>query len=86
MNFFQLLLCNSTCAAKPRNWSTCYNAAARGHLEVLQWAREHGCAWEDQVYENDLDLSEMDMSTNCCAIAASAGHLAVLKWWGGAGY
>jgi hypothetical protein len=55
--------------------------------ECKPLAREHGCAWEDVVYEDDipgLDLSEHDMSTNCCAIAASAGHLEVLKWWGGA--
>jgi len=39
-------------------------AAAGGHPEVLQWAREHGCrcyVWT-------------------CHNAAARGHLAVLKW------
>ena len=55
----------------------CARAAAGGHLEALQWAREHGCP-----------LSEWS-----CQYAASGGHLAVLQWarlyhcpWGSACY
>jgi hypothetical protein len=35
-----------------------------GHLEILKWARENGCPW------NELT----------CASAARGGHLTVLKW------
>jgi hypothetical protein len=33
-------------------------------MEVLRWAREHGCIWDEQT----------------CASAAEDGHLEVLKW------
>ena len=39
-------------------------AARGGHLEVLQWAREHDCPWNDKT----------------CHAAARGGHLAVLRW------
>jgi hypothetical protein len=39
-------------------------AAGGGHLEVLQWAREHGC----------------EMNELTCAYAAEGGHLDVLRW------
>jgi hypothetical protein len=35
-----------------------------GHLEVLKWARENGCPWDE----------------NTCAWAAERDHLEVLKW------
>merc|ERR1719321_1049053 len=35
-----------------------------GHLAVLQWARAHGCPWDEYM----------------CAYAAKKGHLEVLKW------
>ena len=27
------------------NSSICSNAALKGHLEVLKWARQNGCPW-----------------------------------------
>ena len=42
----------------------CTEAAAGGHLAVLQWAREQGCHW----------------GYSTCAAAAGGGHLAVLQW------
>ncbi|KAK3240147.1 hypothetical protein CYMTET_50003 [Cymbomonas tetramitiformis] len=39
-------------------------AAGGGHLEVLQWAREHGCPRDART----------------CAFAAGGGHLEVLQW------
>ena len=42
----------------------CIIAAKHGHLEVLQWAREHGCPWNEWT----------------CARAAQNGHLEVLQW------
>ncbi|CAN0123573.1 unnamed protein product, partial [Hapterophycus canaliculatus] len=39
-------------------------AAERGHLAVLQWARDNDCPWGGQV----------------CVGAAKGGHLAVLQW------
>nr|UDO47194.1 ankyrin repeat [Pandoravirus massiliensis] len=38
--------------------------AARGHLEVLRWARKNKYPWDDRV----------------CTEAARRGHLEVLKW------
>lgn len=38
--------------------------AKRGHLAVLQWARENGCPWDEHT----------------CSAAVSAGQLAVLQW------
>ena len=35
-----------------------------GHLEVLRWARQHGCPW----------------GFGTCEAAAMGGHLEVLKW------
>lgn len=42
----------------------CWKAARGGHVEVLKWLRERGCAW--------------DAST--CSAAARGGHLDALKW------
>ncbi len=39
-------------------------AAHGGHLEVLKWARTHGCPWDART----------------CANAAYGGHLKVLQW------
>jgi len=52
-------------------------AAKGGHLEVLIWAREHGCLWDETMY---------DVDTDCSSLAASGGHLEVLKWLRGHGY
>ena len=40
------------------------SAAEGGHLEVLQWAHQNGCPWDEQT----------------CAEAARGGHLEVLQW------
>ena len=54
INCFQYLLSISACAA----------SAWGGNLEVLQWAREHGCEWDSRA----------------CMYAAAGGHLEVLQW------
>ena len=46
------------------NSFTCWYAARKGHLDVLQWARANGCPW----YEN------------MCKEAVRGGHLEVVKW------
>ena len=43
---------------------TSADAAFGGHLEVLKWARENDCPWDEET----------------CAGAAAHGHLEVLKW------
>ena len=50
---------------------TCAEAAEGGYLEVVTWAREHGCPWEEDIEGSNRD---------CCAYAAGGGHLEVLKW------
>jgi hypothetical protein len=44
---------------------TCLGAAAGGHLQVLQWARERHCPWDENA-----------IRTN----AASRGHVDMLRW------
>jgi hypothetical protein len=46
-------------------------AAQGGNLEVLRWAREHGCPW-DETEGIHPGLSG----------AALAGHLQVMRWAG----
>ena len=68
-------------------------AARGGHLEVLQWAREHGhgCRWDTAVCEyaargGHLEMlrwaREHDCPWNALVFeyAAWGGHLEVLKW------
>jgi hypothetical protein len=43
---------------------TCADAAGGGHLEVLKWARENDCPWDELT----------------CVSAAKHGHLEVLQW------
>ena len=42
---------------------TCAYAAEGGHLEVLQWARENDCPWDEET----------------CTYAARGGHLEMLQ-------
>ena len=42
----------------------CEIAAEYGHLEVLKWARQNGCPWDEMT----------------CSFAADGGYLEVLKW------
>jgi hypothetical protein len=42
----------------------CPNAAWGGHLDVLKWAREHHCPWDE----------------NTCMKAAESARLEVLHW------
>ena len=57
-----------------RRWgaSVCASAAVGGHLEVLIWARDQGCLWEEDIEEKQ--------GLDCCCLAAGNGHLEVLQW------
>jgi hypothetical protein len=74
-------------------WSskTCEWAAARGHLETLMWARDHGCRWCERTSSmaaknGHLDVLIWARDHGCswdeatCYNAALNGHLDVLKW------
>mmetsp|Transcript_15679 Transcript_15679/g.35307 ORF Transcript_15679/g.35307 Transcript_15679/m.35307 type:complete len:105 (-) Transcript_15679:63-377(-) len=43
---------------------TCTYAPTEGHLEILKWARAHGCPWDEST----------------CSLASDGGHLEILKW------
>ena len=69
----------------------CLVAAFNGHLAVLQWARVHGCPWDEstcsRVAKNGhLAVLQWARAQGCrwdgttCAYAAMNGHLEVLKW------
>ena len=63
-------------------------AAEGGHLSVLQWAREHGCPWDE--WTCNLKGAPGGVGVGAGAplpvglhheySAASGGHLAVLQW------
>ena len=36
-------------ARLPVDAATCARAVAGGHLEVLHWAREHDCPWDQRI-------------------------------------
>ncbi|KAG5181337.1 hypothetical protein JKP88DRAFT_157952 [Tribonema minus] len=59
---------HAACRAAPggggHDADVCAAAAAGGHMDVLQWARGAGCAWDERV----------------CAHARVNGHLEVLRW------
>ena len=71
--------------------STCAVIARGGHLEVLRWAREHGCKWDtatcsDAAWGGHLEVLRWAREHDCpceertCAKAAEGGHLEVLRW------
>jgi hypothetical protein len=53
------LKCDKLLSTFALNYNLCHY-----NLEVLQWAREHGCLW----------------ARNTCVYAAGGGYLKVLKW------
>jgi hypothetical protein len=78
-------------------WSTsgahsiCLFAARGGHLDVLRWARERHCPWNEATccYAAEgghLEVMRWARDHDCpwdsrtCAWAAKHGHLVVLRW------
>ena len=51
---------------------SCAEAAQNGNLELLKWAREHGCPWDEDIADSIM--------RDGCALAAKGAHLEVLKW------
>jgi hypothetical protein len=69
----------------------CALAADVGNLDVLKWARENDCPWDDETCANaaeggHLEVLKWARENDCpwdeltCAHAAWKGHLEVLKW------
>jgi hypothetical protein len=69
----------------------CSGAAAGGHLEVLKWARDNGCPWDEETCSEAVESGHLEIlkylrSQGCpwdawaCLIAAEGGHLEILKW------
>ena len=70
---------------------TCATLAKGGHLEVLQWAREHGCLWNEGTCEfaaegGHLEVLQWAREHGCrwdavtCRLAAKGGHQEMLQW------
>mmetsp|Transcript_1732 Transcript_1732/g.4204 ORF Transcript_1732/g.4204 Transcript_1732/m.4204 type:complete len:121 (-) Transcript_1732:7-369(-) len=66
------------------------------HLELLRWARAHGCPWHkwtctEAAAGGHLQVLQWARAHGCpwdeetCAEAAKGGHLAVLQWAKGQG-
>ena len=62
-----------------------------GHLEVLQWAHQNECPWNEYTCSHaakggHLEVLQWARQNGCpwdegtCAYAAEGGHLEVLKW------
>ena len=72
-------LCQQGIALSPQ---TCREAAAGGHLVVLQWARKQG----SPALNGNLTMLRYAHQHGCkwcqrtCAAAAGGGHLAVLQY------
>ena len=71
--------------------SICAEAAKRGHLEMLQWARTNGCPWNKMTCAwgargGHFEMLQWAHANGCpwdewtCAYAAKGGHLEVLQW------
>ena len=81
-----------TLRASGKKWdsSTCYKAAAGGHLHVLRWAHSQGCpcasVCSGAASGGHLEVLQWARANQCpwnvwtCASAAEAGHLKVLQW------
>jgi len=83
---------NYACAhGCPWSESTCYRAAANGHLECLKYACAHGCPWSEWTCEyaaffGHLECLKYARENGCpwdeetCYRAAANGHLECLKY------
>ena len=71
--------------------SLCCEAATKGNLEMLKWARENGCPWDGRTcvvaaFHGHLEMLKWARENGCpwdectCAVAAQNGHLEMLKW------
>ena len=83
--FVEVLLCD--------RWrdKLCTEAASRGYVSTLKWAREHGCDWDSETCsaaaeEGQLDCliwareHGCDWDSETCSAAAEGGHLDCLIW------
>ena len=70
---------------------TCSAAAKNGHLEILKYAHENGCPWNEWTCEmaakyGHLDCLKYAHENGCpwdeeiCEVAAACGHLDCLKY------
>jgi hypothetical protein len=69
----------------------CLCAAWGGHLQVLQWARENDCPWDEKTCKEAAKGGHLEVlkwahengcpwDENTCWAAAKGGHLETLKW------
>jgi hypothetical protein len=70
--------------------ATCASAAEGGHLDVLKWARENGCPWDEETCDErgegrpprDVEVGareRLPVGQETCEKAALGGHLEVLS-------
>ena len=69
----------------------CAKAARHGYLQILKYAREHGCAWDEDTCRSAakggyLGILQWAHKHHCpwdartCDSAAEGGHLGILQW------
>ncbi|CAB9499976.1 ankyrin repeat protein [Seminavis robusta] len=70
----------------PWNERTCAYAAKNGHLEMLQWLREHGYTCSYAAKAGHLEILQWARNNGCrwddmtSSRPAENGHLEVIKW------
>jgi hypothetical protein len=86
---------SSSSSSSSSSWSSspslCARAAQGGHLAILQWLHEHGCAWNARTCSEAADGGRLDVLiwarerdcpwyTCTCYGAAAGGHLDVMQY------
>ena len=80
--------------SKFKNLSTnriCEISSLKGNLEILKWARENNCPWDESTCSHaarggHLEILKWARENGCpwdentCSYAAFGGHLEILKW------
>jgi len=72
-------------------WLICRLSARNGKIDILKWARENGCPWNEDICSDaasngHLDCLKWARENGCpwdeytCSEAAKTGHLDCLKW------
>ena len=83
--FEDVLLCNRL------RRKLCSEAARRGYVSTLKWAREHGCDWSKDTCRAAAARGHLDCliwarehgcdwNSDTCSSAAEGGHLDCLIW------
>ena len=67
-------------------------AAKNGHLEVLKWAHDNGCSWDETTCHAAAENGHLEVliwarengcdwnKDTCIELAASRNHIKIVEW------